>query len=151
MRKFLLLFAFSFLTLPALSQDDNKKWQQLAGKVDLVLIAEVAEVKPSMGFWSGFIASRQNVKYKVVKVLKGQLSALEFEVEYDVVKNGALSDTEQPRLSPIIFKVGNQLILFLELSPKTEESFFTFARNHGTTKADTDLVKILLTLNDAVR
>lgn len=151
MKTLALLLALSSLSLPAMSQCDKEKWQRLAGEAGLVLVAEVEEVKPSLGFWSGHIASVQRARFKVVKVLKGQLSSSRLEVEYYVVKNDALADTKQPRLSPEIFKVGNQLVLFLEPDPKKDEAYFTATRNQGTVKADADMLKLLSNLPDTAR
>jgi hypothetical protein len=151
MKTLVLLLALSSLTAPAMSQCDKEKWKRLAGEVGLVLVAEVGEVGLSQRAWSGHIASAQRVKFKAIKVLKGQLSSSTLEVEYYLVKNDPLADTKQPRLSPEIFKVGNQLVLFLEPDPKKDEAYFTAARNRGTVKADADMLKMLSNLPDAAR
>lgn len=143
MKVLALLLMFSIPSTPAISHCDKQKWQKLADEVELVLVAEVVDVKPAPGFWSGHIAAIQRVKFKAVRVLKGRLSSRELEVEYYVVKNSPLADKDQPRLSPETFKQGNQLILFLEPDPKRAEAYFTVDRNRGTTAADADTVKLL--------
>jgi hypothetical protein len=126
-----------------MSQCNNEKWQRLAGEVDLVLVAKVEEVGPSQGAWSGHIASVQRVKFKAVTVLKGQLSSSTLEVEYYLVKNDPLADTKQPRLSPELFKAGNQLVLFLKADPKKQNAYFAAAQNRGTASANADILKTL--------
>lgn len=143
MKMFMLMLALSFQTAPAMSPCDKEKWQQLAREVPLVVIAEVVKVGPSQGAWSGHIASVQLVEFKTVDLLKGQLPSSALQVEYYLVKNDALADTKQPRLSPEIFKPGNQLVLFLELDPNKNEPYFKANRNRGTAKADGDIRKLL--------
>jgi hypothetical protein len=115
----------------------------LAANVDLVLVVEVKHVGPSPGFWSGFLAASQRVCFKVVKVLKGNLNAGEVEVEYYLVKNDDLVDSELPRLSPEIFKEGNQLVLFLKADQKRKTASFAADQNRGTAPADADTLKAL--------
>lgn len=134
---------FYLLAMPVMSQCDKQKWQQLAHNVEFVVLAEVEEVKASPGFWSGHIAAIQNVKYKVVTVLKGQLTFSEIEVEYYVVKNSPLADTEEARLSPKIFKSGSQLILFLNHDSASAKSYFHVNVNLGTVKAEEEIMKML--------
>jgi hypothetical protein len=130
------------LILPS-TQSDKQKWLNLAANVDLVLVVEVKHVGPSPGFWSGFLAASQRVCFKVVKVLKGNLNAGEVEVEYYLVKNDDLVDRELPRLSPEIFKEGNQLVLFLKADQKRKTASFAADQNRGTAPADADTLKAL--------
>jgi hypothetical protein len=130
------------LILPS-TQADKQKWLNLAANVDLVLVVEVKHVGPSPGFWSGFLAASQRVCFKVVKVLKGNLNAGEVEVEYYLVKNDDLVDSELPRLSPEIFKEGNQLVLFLKADQKRKTASFAADQNRGTAPADADTLKAL--------
>src|SRR6185437_7723988 len=81
-------------------QSDKQKWLNLAANVDLVLVVQVKHVGPTPGFWSGYLTASQRVRFKVVKVLKGNLKTDEVEVEYYLVKNDDLVDSEFPRLSP---------------------------------------------------
>jgi hypothetical protein len=74
-----------------------------AGSKQVLVLAEVVNVKLAPGFWSGHISAIQRVEFKAVEVLKGRRSSPELEVEYYVVKNSPLADTEQPRLSPKLF------------------------------------------------
>jgi hypothetical protein len=130
------------LVLPQ-TQSDRQKWQNLAADVDLVLVVEVKHVGPTPGFWSGFLAASQRVRFKVVKVLKGKLNEGEVDVEYYLVKKDDLVDGELPRLSPEIFKVGNQLVLFLKADRKRKPASFAADQNRGTATADADTLKAL--------
>jgi hypothetical protein len=142
MKTLLILFLLHGQVLPP-TQSEKEKWQKLASNVNLVLVAEVTEVGPTPGFWSGYLAASQRVRFKVVKVLKGDLNAGEVEVEYYLVKNDDLVDHELPRLSPVIFKAGNQLILFLKTGRNAKPATFAADENRGTATADADLLKAL--------
>lgn len=124
-------------------QSDQQKWLNLATNVDLVLIVQVKHVGPTPGFWSGYLAASQRVRFKVVKVLKGNLNTSEVEVEYYLVKNDDLVDSKRPRLSPEIFKEGNQLVLFLKADQKKKTASFAADQNRGTAPADADTLKAL--------
>jgi hypothetical protein len=124
-------------------QSDEQKWRNLAANVDLVLVVEVKNVGPTPGFWSGFVTASQRVRFKVEKVLKGNLNAGEVEVEYYLVKNDELVDSELPRLSPEIFKEGNQLVLFLRADQKRKTESFAADQNRGTARADADILNAL--------
>lgn len=124
-------------------QPDKQKWLNLAANVDIVLVVEVKGVGPTPGFWSGYLAASQRVRFKVVKVLKGKLNAGEVEIEYYLVKNDDLVDRELPRLSPEIFKRGNQLVLFLKADQRRKPKSFAADQNRGTAQADPDTLKAL--------
>ncbi len=81
--------------------------------VGAVVVAEVVEVGPAPGSWSGIAPAPQRVRYKVVEVLKGRFVEENIEVTHYVVHNSLTADTSTPQLSPKIFFPGNRLILFL--------------------------------------
>jgi len=137
-----ILFLFALAT-PVLSQCDKEKWQQVARDADLVIEVEVEEVKDAPGFWSGHIAAIQNIRFKVIKALKGKTANSEIELEYYVVNGSPLADVNEPRLSPKIFKTGNQLVLFLKANSKDSGSYFTVEKNLGTLTADSEILKSL--------
>lgn len=124
-------------------QVDKQKWLNLAANVDLVLVVEVKHVGPTPGFWSGYLVASQRVRFKVVKTLKGNLTADEVEVEYYLVKNDDLVDHELPRLSPQIFEKGNRLVLFLKAAQKRKTATFAADQNRGTAQPDADILKAL--------
>jgi len=82
-------------------------------EAEIVVVAEVTEVYPSPGFWSGTFASVQHVKYRVVEVLKGEVTKKEIDAGHYVVANSLTADKEHARLSPKLFSPGNRLILIL--------------------------------------
>ena len=96
------------------SRCDDQRLQQLVHKTQYVIVAEVVEVKPAPGFWSGQVAALQYVHYKVIKSLKGNPPD-HIEVGHYVVKNSLSADKDRARLSPELFRVGNRLILIIEL------------------------------------
>jgi len=49
--------------------------------------------------------------------LKGQVSKREINVGHYIVKNCLSADSKEARLSPDVFKKGNQLLLFLASDP----------------------------------
>ncbi len=121
----------------------QEKWPARAANADLILVVEVTRVGPSAGFWSGILAASQQVRFKLVKILKGTLNASEVQVEYYLVKNDELVDRKVPRLSPKLFKVGNQLIVFLRVDKERQGASFTANQNQGTVRADPHILKIL--------
>lgn len=142
MKLFLTILLLPGLVLPSM-QSDKQKWLTLAANVDLVLVGEVKHVGPTPGFWSGYLVATQRVRFKVVKTLKGNLTAAEVEVEYYLVKNDDLVDNGLPRLSPKIFEKGNQLVLFLKADQKRKTASFAAEQNLGTARPDPDILKAL--------
>jgi len=140
--KILLTILLLHSVLPSM-QSDKQKWLNLAADVDLVLVVKVKHVGPTPGFWSGYLSASQRVRFKVVKVLKGNLNAGEVEVEYYLVKNDDLVDNARPRLSPEIFEMGNQLVLFLKANQKGQRANFAADQNRGTARADADTLRAL--------
>jgi hypothetical protein len=84
-------------------------------KAETVLVAEIVEVMPEIGLWSGYVAALQQVRYKVIETLKGQLSTdtAIVTVGHYIVKNSPTADNQVARLSPRTFQKGKRLILFL--------------------------------------
>lgn len=85
-------------------------------KTPIVAIAEVLELGPRPGLWMGSIVpSTQEVRYKVIEVLKGDLQAETIEVGYFMFGGTRTTDTPDgnPGLTPSLFKPGNRLILLL--------------------------------------
>jgi hypothetical protein len=138
------------LVLPSLQQQDDKALLGMMKEAEIVVVAEVAEVYPSPGFWSGTFASVQHVKYRVVEVLKGEVKKKEIDAGHYVVSNGLTADKENARLSPKIFSPGNRLILILSRERghgcklnKREDDVETFCapnENGGATIAESGLV-----------
>jgi hypothetical protein len=110
------LLLILFLWSPAPAPCEDARMKKFAQKADFIVIAEVTEVPPpplgELQPWSGIIASTQNVKYKVIKVLKGQVAGAQIEVMHYLQYKSYTADTV-PRLSPTLFKKGNVQIIFL--------------------------------------
>lgn len=115
MTKVILFLACCLLFTHYAPACDDQRMQQLARKAEFVVLAEVVEVKPAPGFWSGQFAAVQYVRYKLIRSLKGNLTAREIDVGHYVVKNSLTADKDHARLSPGLFKVGNRLILFIDV------------------------------------
>lgn len=106
------------LTLPSHAPRPlgDKELKRLAGRADIVVVAEVKEVEPTSELqpWSGLISSWQFVRYKVREVLKGEMSEGEVRVGFILVPGSLTADKSRPGLSPELFKPQNVHILFLE-------------------------------------
>ena len=121
-----LMCSVMFICYP--STCDDQQMQELTRNTQLVVVAEIVEVKPAPGFWSGQFAAVQYVHYKIIESLKGN-TAGDIEVGHYVVKNSLTADKDRARLSPKLFKVGNRLILFIQTdqrNQKAEPSRVTF-------------------------
>lgn len=98
---------------------DEAKFLKVAKDAEVVVVADVVEVHPSPGYWSGVLASVQHVRYKVVEVLKGsadsegEVGSGEIDVGHYVVANRLTADKAEARLSSVLFKPGNRLLLML--------------------------------------
>jgi len=138
------------LLVPGLFQNDEKALLSAMKQAEIVVVAEVVEVHPSLGAWSGLLASVQHVQYRVVEVLKGNVKSKEIDAGHYVVRNSWTADREKPRLSQELFKPGNRLILILsrerghgcksETPKKDIESFCSPNENAGAIPADPQLV-----------
>jgi hypothetical protein len=138
------------LLVPSLFQNDEKALLSVMKEAEIVVVAEVEEVGPSLGAWSGLLASVQHVKYRVVEVLKGKMKSNEIDAGHYVVHNSLTADKEKPHLSPELFKPGNRLILILsrerghgcklETPKKDMEAFCSPNENAGAILADSHLV-----------
>jgi hypothetical protein len=136
--------------MPSLLQRDEKAVLSIMKEAEIVVIAEVVEVYPSPGFWSGVLASVQHVKYKVVEVLKGEVKSKDIDAGHYVVSNSLTADKEGARLSPELFNPGNRLILILsrerghgcklDKSAQDVEAFCSPNENGGAILADPQLV-----------
>ncbi len=81
---------------------------------EIVVHAEVREVGPSLGFWSGFMPALQRVTYGVVRVYKGEVAeGEELAVDHILVGSEPAADDE-PRLRPDLFQPGRQVVLFIQ-------------------------------------
>ena len=112
--KFLLIFLMLQFLLPDSPKCDEQAIKQTALHTPIIVVAEIIEVKPEVGIWSGYTAFvQQQVRYQVKEILKGKLSPGEIEVGHFIIKNSPTVDSERARLSPRLFAKGKLFILFL--------------------------------------
>ncbi len=80
---------------------------------EIVVRAEILEVQPSVGFWSGYLAGTQRVTYRAIRVYKGQVAEGEELAVDHILVGGAPAEDGEPRLRPDLFLPGRQAILFI--------------------------------------
>lgn len=139
----LLFLLFIGLVFPQLYNCDKKITREYVQASDVILIAEVAEVQSPPNFWSGTAPAIQKVKYKVEKVLKGNISEREVVVEHYVVKNSSTADTDYPQLSQKLFTVGTHFILLLKTNSGTQDRYIAFSENHSAITANDKCEKMI--------
>ncbi len=84
----------------------------------VVFIGEVIELGDHPPFWSSLkVMLAQKVRYKVKKVLKGDLSDNELVVSHYLVKGNPHIDKDVPQMSPELFFKGAEFIIFVEPHP----------------------------------
>jgi hypothetical protein len=112
--------------------------QRLVSHSDVVVLAEITAVEDVGAiWWSGQAVTRQRVTYRVKEVLKGRLQGNIFEVGHPLYQNSFSADNEKPRLSPHLFKQGNTLLLFLNITKEmTKEVEGTYQVVKGFTTTD---------------
>lgn len=153
MKALSLLITFTLLS-QAGTQCDVQKMQKLARDAQIIVVAEVKEVKPAMNIWSGGFLVIQRVRYKVKEVLKGTLSNSEINVGHYIIRTSLTVDTKKPRLSPRLFRRGNQLVLFLipdsgtgyisrENIDSKYKAYLVHDPNCGAVLANTDIVNMI--------
>ncbi len=96
------------------SRGDQEILQRQARDAEVVVVAEITEVRPSPKFWSGQIRSTQSVDYRVIEVLKGNLRYPELRVEFLLFHQSPFVDPFEPHLLPEVFKLGNKQVHFLK-------------------------------------
>lgn len=112
----LLLALFQQPAQPALTCKDSSM-PKLVHDAQVVVAAEVVEVKPALGVWSGLFLVVQRVRYEVKDVLKGDLRERNINVGHYIVANSSTADAKEARLSPKIFTKGARVVLFLTADP----------------------------------
>ena len=143
------------LSVPQASRCQEEQIQRLAEKSELIVVAEIIEVQsPPFLFdvWSGPVTVIQRVQYRVEKVLKGNLNEGEINVGHYLVRNSLTADTQRARLSPNLFKKGNELVLFLKEDNQTNSSgmalsgnqtYLSFDENCGAILKDANIIKMV--------
>ena len=80
----------------------------------VIVVAQITDVRPSVGFWSGQFPVVQRVLYKVEEVIKGEVGEFTINVGHHVIARSSTADPEKPELSPKLFRKGQSVILFLQ-------------------------------------
>lgn len=132
---------------------DEKALMAVVHENDVVIIGEVIETRSDQfsAFWSGTIPSIEHVRYKVIEVLKGEVKSSEIDAGHFVVFKSRTADKTEPRLSPILFKRGNRILLSLTREdrlgcqakdvPGNVEALCSTNENYGAVEADSNLVR----------
>lgn len=115
-----LMAAMLILTSTAVNDCEMRVVEHLAQEAQIIAVAKVEEVEPTLGFGSGYFVVVQRVNYEIEEVLKGDLPKGRINVAHLVVANSPTADEEtgQMQLSPKLFAKGNRLVLFLEPDPQ---------------------------------
>jgi len=98
--------------------EDHETLRRFARNAELVVVAEIAEVQPSLNFWSGFVRSTQSVDYRVIEVLKGNLKYYELRLEFLLFQDSPFVDPFEPHLLSEVFKAGTRQVHFLKRGEK---------------------------------
>ena len=154
MKRLLLLLLFSTSTVNAAPPEDRHRINYLALSARLVVEAEVLNVERAPGHEDGSGANVQDVRYKVVKVFKGETSATEFVVGFRIEFGAPFVELKNSRLSPELFVQGRRHVLFLKIDPATRsltetrldgklERYITQADHYGLSVADAETLSQL--------
>jgi len=131
----------------------DKELLRVVKQSDDVIIGEVIDTRSEQlgRFWSGWVPSIEHVRYKVVEVLKGEVKSAEIDAGHFVVCNSRTADKSEPRLSPVLFKPGNRILLSLsrenslgcmaQHAPSNVEALCSPDENYGAVLADPKLVE----------
>jgi hypothetical protein len=149
----IVIFALTLFPLSEKRCDSREAMQKLTQDSELIVIAEVVEIeKLLVSIWSGPVASRQWVKYKIKGVLKGAIDEPEITVRHYLVYKALTADSEIARLSPKLFSKGNNLLLFIrsdqQESKKTQtlpagKTYLSLDPNCGSVIANEETVKMV--------
>jgi hypothetical protein len=151
MKKLLLIILLGASAINAAAREDRQEVKYLAYSARVVVMAEVLRVEPAPGHEDASGANVQDIRYKVVEVLKGETKATEFSVGFTIEFGVPFVELKESRLSPRLFAPGKRHVLFLKTDPATlaleksrldgkPESYITPAEHYGLTAADADTI-----------
>jgi len=149
MTKIIFLLSILVLSPQRMSTCETREQiQQIASKSDLIALGEVIEVESMpICVWSGLILSTQSVRYKVKEAIKGDLLKSEIVVRHYLVRGSLTANKDDCGLSPILFKRGNDLLLFIQIDKKVDPSgnriYKGIDGNCGAMIANTSTMKII--------
>lgn len=140
--KIIVVTILFFINFVSASSQTRDKIDLLFCKSDLVVLAEVKDVvKIKYGVWNGGLIVSQPVTYKIQKIYKGSFENAEIIVQHPIIYGSKTADKKIPRLSPVLFKEGSQLIVFIEyIKPqKSPDYYSTFNSDYGVLKPNSML------------
>jgi hypothetical protein len=104
-------------TLQISAPCEAEKLKTSVTSASVIMVAQITDVRPSVGFWSGQFPVVQRVLYKVEEIIKGEVRESTINVGHYVIAMSPTADPEKPQLSPKLFRKGQSIILFLQTDP----------------------------------
>lgn len=154
MRKLLLIFLLGASAIDAAAREDRQRENYLAYSARVVVVAEVLRVELAPGHEDESGANIQDIRYRVIEVLKGETRTIEFSVGFPIEFGIAFVDLKNSRLSPQMFAPGKRHVLFLKTDPATQpleksrldgklESYIAPENHYGLATADAETISHL--------
>jgi hypothetical protein len=114
--------------------------EKMSKRSETIVVAEVLGATENTFFscWSGLARCVQNERYRVKQVLKGRVSEGEIVVEHVIVDNSLTADVDVLQLSPLLFHLGSEVVLFLGPSASAPYGDARQRANDGVGFADVD-------------
>ena len=147
-----ILLAMLLAVYPPQGKCEGAGLQRLAEKAQVIVVAEIEEVgpPPQVSAWSGLLAVRQGVKYRVRSVLRGQTTEDVMWVSFYLIHGSRTVSRDVPELSPKLFEKTKVHMLFLqpakqpaaiEAGAAPASSYSAIDANCGAIPAETGLVE----------
>jgi hypothetical protein len=89
---------------------------RLASDAEHLFVAEVVEVQPSPGFWTGTVKAVQRVRYRVVDTLGGDADwspGASLQVDFLIIERSPWVQENQPKLRADLFRPGARHVVFV--------------------------------------
>lgn len=154
MKKLLLILLLGTSVINASARADKERASYLAYSSRLVVVAEVLNIEPASGHEDMSGVKVQDVRYRVLEVLKGETNSKEFSVGFNIEFGVPFVELRELRLSPKVFALGKRHVLFLKSDParlsleksrldNKLERYITPDDHYGFTVADVETIKHL--------
>jgi hypothetical protein len=116
-----LLAPIAFVLLAARPTLGTDRALQVAHRADVIVVGEVVtpvvrsgQASDFIQAWSGIALFHQDVRYRVVRIIRGSVEEGEIVVSHPLVYGSRSADRREARLNPTKFREGARLILFLQ-------------------------------------
>jgi hypothetical protein len=110
------------LLFPWTSQG-GKDLSGMVSNAPVIAVARITSVEESPGVWSaGGFVNAQKVSYEIISVMKGEVRSKEITVYHYLFKDSPNASKYRPELSPSLFMIGSESILFLRPIPTYQEA-----------------------------